>query len=140
MVFNFSEDVFLLYTRDHKNPVIFGLFNTTRWEIYMLNKNVMKQKKCLTPSLCMQLGILLTHLSFSFSVLYKSPMSLHSPMFAILLSFLKPPSQSRSLLVLFEVPQHPPMPSILISFLSDWQQNDFLSYLVYKLLISCHRV
>ncbi|TKC53911.1 hypothetical protein EI555_010035, partial [Monodon monoceros] len=27
--FDELEDVFLLYTRDHKNPVIFGLFNTT---------------------------------------------------------------------------------------------------------------
>lgn len=39
MAFTFSEDVFLLHTRDHKNPVIFGLFNTTRWDIYSVNRS-----------------------------------------------------------------------------------------------------
>ncbi|XP_068962688.1 semaphorin-3E-like [Petaurus breviceps papuanus] len=31
--FDELEDIFLLHTRDNKNPVIFGLFNTTRKEI-----------------------------------------------------------------------------------------------------------
>lgn len=99
MVFNVSEDVFLLHTRDHKNPVIFGLFNTTRWEIYMASQKTSWNKGCQTPSPYMQLKILLTNELFSLSVLYKSPISLRSPVFAVVLWCLKPQSQSRSLFV-----------------------------------------
>lgn len=132
MVFNFTEDIFLLHTRDHKNPVIFGLFNTTRWEIYMIYEN-MKQNMpysftvYVSRKYCWPIVIV---------YYFMLPISLHSLIFAVVLLFLKPWPQFRSLF-LFEAPQHPSVLNILISFLSDLQQNEFL-IIVYKILVPCY--
>lgn len=130
MVFNFPEDIFLLHTRDHKNPVIFGLFNTTRWEIYMIGKNVMKQNMpyfftvYVSCKDCWPIGIV---------YYFISPISLCSLMFAML--FLKPWAQFGSLFVsVWSTPR--PFHAQYLKLLSLWAATEWFSFhIVYKILL-----
>ncbi|KAL8219237.1 UNVERIFIED_CONTAM: Semaphorin-3E [Gekko kuhli] len=48
--FDELEDVFLLHTRENKNPVIFGLFSTTREKIIDLRQLHQPEKEELLPA------------------------------------------------------------------------------------------
>ena len=136
IVLNFSEDVFLVHTRDHKNPVIFGLFNTTRWEICVVN-NILWNKICL-PLPCVSWKYCWPALFLIFYISQVTNFSSLSYVYNRSFIFKATISIWISVCFCLKYPGiHLRSVSWLFPSLSDPQQNGSFCHIVYKISVPC---